>query len=305
MTERGVVVFGGAGQVGNMIADLVCEQYGSACCVDMRSPVPSPKWKEIIRHDALDLTEEVLTQIATAKLIILALPAQVGLALLCKLRPFVAPCTLIVDTSSVKQQLDNVSLELSKDVELISVNPMFAPRLDFKGQAVVVVEFIGGAGSARFLEVLRARGMIVVKMTCKEHDRHMATVQALSHFSLLVLAVALRDLGFNPKVAVDFSPPPHLALVALIARLVSGDPSMYLEIQKHNEIASEARAAFVRAVSRVGQTISASDIFEFERIFQSSSQMFDGSKEWFSSAGDEMLCKLVADLRVDRPIAAE
>jgi 4-amino-4-deoxyprephenate dehydrogenase len=219
------------------------------------------------RGDATDPDEQTLSLVRRARCVVLCLPEAAALKAIDRLLSELAPGALLVDTLSVKTPVaDRINRD---DVEVLSLNPLFAPDLGFRGQNVAAVEIRPGPRSRALVAQLEGAGATVVTVTADEHDRRAALAQVAPHAALLAYGRCL--------VAADhdraFSTPPQRALLALLARVVTQDPEVYRRIQVDNPHAREARAALAGALQQVGAATA--DPASFEALFASIRQALE------------------------------
>src|SRR5690242_18993333 len=111
---------------------------------------------------------------------------------------------------------------------------MFAPALGFPGRPVLAVELAGGPRSRALLALVESWGARVLAVGADEHDALAAALQVLPHAALLALGGALERLGVELEALLPVAPPPFVALVALLARIASGAPETYWDVQDAN-----------------------------------------------------------------------
>lgn len=250
-----MVVAGGAGAIGTMLADRWRGDGNTVHVIDARCG------RDIRRPDPA--TEALLGE---ADVVVLAVPEEVALATLGAVTRLMRPTALLVETLSVKTRfssavadLDTADLDAAdldeSDVSwggsIVGINPMFAPSLGLPGRTVAVVVHRGGAGADRLLEDLARWGARVEVTTADRHDRVCAAVQALTHATILSFGCALADLGVDADEAAALATPPFTTMSALLARITGGTPEVYRDVQASNPCAPAAREALARAVSRV------------------------------------------------------
>src|SRR5438445_10190473 len=100
---------------------------------------------------------------------------------------------LLTDLSSVKTGIaDRISSKVPAGIEYVSIHPLFGPGIDHtEGQNIVAIPFKTAPRWRNFSRALRKAGIRVHLMSSANHDRVMGYVQALHHFALLSLGVAL------------------------------------------------------------------------------------------------------------------
>jgi 4-amino-4-deoxyprephenate dehydrogenase len=239
---RRCVVAGGAGAVGGLVVDLLLGAGADVLAVD---PAPAEEVTpacEYARGDVLAMDARLEDEIGGADIVVLAVPEDVALAAVPALAPRLRRGALLVDTVSVKSRIV-AALLAQAELEAVSINPMFAPDLGFEGRAVAAVVVHDGPRVRALLDVIARRGGRVAEMCAGEHDAMTAVTQALTHAAVLAFGLALDDLGVIVEALDDVATPPHLTLLALLARISSGKPDTYWTVQAGNPYAHRVRAA--------------------------------------------------------------
>jgi prephenate dehydrogenase len=121
------------------------------------------------------------------------------------------------------------------DAERVSTHPLFAPA-NAPGRVAIVRDAPGPYTDAA-VDVLAAAGNEPFETTTEEHDRAMATVQAMTHAAVLAFGLAAED------VPEEFHTPVSGPLADLVAGVTGGDPSVYAEIQARFDGAEELAVA--------------------------------------------------------------
>ena len=215
-----------------------------------------------IQADVTCPPDELLLEVRTADCILFCLPKQTAL----DCAPLVADAAregaLLVDTLSIKEEVCAMWQSRSGAKEVLSINPLFAPDLGFEGQTVAAVTVRPGVLTSEFLDLIASWEAKVVQMSAEQHDRQMALVQALTHAVILAFGLTLAASDYKVEAMMQVSTPPHRALLALLARILRGEPTVYREIQVDNR-----HAGAVRAALSAGTTL-------FDNIAQSSEEDF-------------------------------
>jgi prephenate dehydrogenase len=154
-----------------------------------------------------------------------------------------------VDTLSVKTGIAAALAAHAAHLEAVSLNPMFAPALGFDGRAVAAVVVHDGPRARALLGAIGRRGGRVTEVGAEEHDRVAAVTQALTHAAVLAFGLALDELGVEVEALSALATPPHVTLLALLARIASGEPETYRDVQAGNPHARRARTALAAGVA--------------------------------------------------------
>jgi prephenate dehydrogenase len=210
--------------------------------------------------DISAMSQEVVADLGRAEVVVLAVPESVALAALPSVAAAMAPGALLMNTLSVQGEIGLAGGPHADHLELLGINPMFAPSLDPKGRAVAAVVVRDGPRVQAMLDVVAGWGARVVRVSADEHDRLAAATQGLTHATVLVFGLALTQmLGTTHDIAAlaAIAPPPHATLLALLARIVGGTPEVYWDVQSGNPHAESAREALAAGVRRLADLINA------------------------------------------------
>ncbi|MFH8619209.1 prephenate dehydrogenase/arogenate dehydrogenase family protein [Streptomyces sp. NPDC017979] len=242
------VVVGGAGAVGEMFAELLTASGNRVRTVD---PAHRRTGGRHLRGDVLEPDEAVRSELRAADVVLLAVPQNVALAALPVVAGTVRPDALLVETLSVKHAFNEAVRRTSPELQAVGLNPMFAPSLGLPGRPVATVVHHDGPLVHRLLELVRGGGGRVVPVAAAEHDRIAAASQALTHATVLGFGSALAELDVDVETLFALAPPPHAVMLALLARIVSGTPEVYWDVQAGNPQAPEARKALAAGVHQL------------------------------------------------------
>jgi prephenate dehydrogenase len=150
----------------------------------------------------------------------------------------------VVDTASVKSALRDVWDSVADRPPVLSINPMFAPALTTAGRPCLVVDPDGSPSGRGFADLLSGWGMRIVRVhDVEEHDRLCAAVQSAVHAAVLGFGSFLATADLPVDEVLSVAPPPCRAILLMLARIVSGAPEVYEDIQIRNKFAEQARAS--------------------------------------------------------------
>lgn len=271
------MVVGGSGAVGALLVErLAVAGVPALYVVDRRSPqeLPHITW---VHDDICNPNRQTLLLIESVDLVILATPEEVAVAALRAVLPRMKQGSLLVDTLSVKTRFAQALVGIAAQAELLGINPMFAPSLGFAGRSVVAVPYSAGEQADAFLDFIRSQGSDVVRLSAEEHDRACAALQVATHAAVLSFGIALRAANYNLTSAARIAPPPHRTLLALLARIVSGDPEVYRDIQVANPFAAEMRAQLVAAHRHLEDVVGESNAESFNQLIVDLRSIFANS----------------------------
>jgi prephenate dehydrogenase len=271
-----VIVGGGA--VGRLLAaSLLAAGTRGVLLVDPRALQP-PDGALAVVDDICRPSPRTLQAIEASDLVVLATPEPVALEAVGVLLPRMRTGGLLVDTLSVKSRFAAALAGRATRAELLGINPMFAPSLGFAGRSVVAVPYAAGQSADAFIDFISAQGSTVVRLSAEQHDRVCAALQVATHAAVLGFGLALQASGHDVATAQQIAPPPHRALLALVARILAADPEVYRDIQAANPFAAEMRARLVEAHHRLGEVVATDDPHQFAAMVAQLRSMFAGAE---------------------------
>jgi 4-amino-4-deoxyprephenate dehydrogenase len=255
VTSKRCVVAGGAGAVGSMFVELLRDAGAEVCAVDLNGhDRPVPDGVRFRRADITRVVDGLATELGAADVVLLAVPEQVALAALPGVAEAVRPGSVVAETLTVKSAIARAAESIG-DVSFVGLNPMFAPSLGIEGRPVAAVVVRDGPGVAFLLGLISRRGGRVVHVSAETHDRLAAALQVLTHAAVLAFGFALADSGVSAAELRAIAPPPYAVMLGLLARICSGTPEVYWDVQAGNPFASEAREALAGGLRRLAEVV--------------------------------------------------
>jgi prephenate dehydrogenase len=282
------IVAGGAGAVGGLVVDLLLGAGADVFVVDVAAPSAEDTQPcAYARGDVCALDARLLAETGGADIVVLAVPEHVALAAVPALARELRPGALLVDTLSVKTRIVAALDAHAEHLEAVSLNPMFAPALGFDGRAVAAVVVRDGPRARALLDAVGHRGGRVAELGADEHDRVTAVTQALTHAAVLAFGLALDELGVAVEDLAAVATPPHLTLLALLARVSSGQPETYWDVQAGNPHASRARTALAAGLATLAEAAD-HGTGDFAAILERAHERLGPDRDAFSRLCEEL-----------------
>jgi 4-amino-4-deoxyprephenate dehydrogenase len=283
------VVIGGAGAVGGLAVRLLVGAGADVVAVDVVTPPAElADVCSYVRGDVRAIDARLFAELRGADLVVLAVPERVALAAVPSLAQALRPGTLLVDTLSVKTGIVEAVRANAPHLEAVSLNPMFAPALGFDGRAVAAVVVRDGPRARALLDVIGRRGGRIVEVGADEHDRIAAVTQALTHAAVLAFGLALDELGVTIEDVGAVATPPHLTLLALLARIASGEPETYWDVQAHNPHAREARTALAAGLATLADAADHGTGGDFAAVLERSHARLGADRDAYARVCEEL-----------------
>jgi prephenate dehydrogenase len=260
---RRAVVVGGAGAVGGLFVERLLATGVEVTVVDTAEPDGRARH---LRGDVTAIDLRLAAELGHADLVVLALPEPVALAAVRGIAEELRPGALLVDTLSVKQPITQAIRTQAPGVQAVGLNPMFAPSLGFEGRPVAAVVVNEGPRTDELLELVESWGATVVRVDAAEHDRLAGATQALTHAAVLGFGLTLAGLGTPAADLRPVAPPPANTMLALLARITSGTPEVYWDVQYANPEAAVVRKALADSIHRLAGIVEHGSEADFAAV---------------------------------------
>jgi prephenate dehydrogenase len=285
---------GGNGAVGRLFAGALAAAGRELTILDA-APRAHTELEGLGAYVALDARRSsaaLREALVTADCALLTLPEAAALDALPHVLDGLPAGALLADTLSVKTPFARAALAARAPVELLSLDPLFAPALGFAGHAVLAVELAPGPRSRALLALLRERAEVVAVADAAAHDRMTAALQVAAHASVLGLGLGLAQLGADLDALLAVAPPPFLALLALLARIASASPETYADIQRANPFAAEARAALADGLAQLDAAALDADPRRVEALVAQAGTLLGPHREALAQQAAALLARL-------------
>ncbi len=213
---------------------------------------------------------------ARSRYIVICTPIDVTPRIIEEISPHLREDSVVMDICSVKTRVCGAARKLIDKGEYISLHPMFGPSVEnLEGQVVIIVPVRGGAFLERLQTLLHDSHARTVVTSPEEHDYALSVVQCLTHFAYLAVGTTLKDLNFDIKESRSFSSPVYELMIDMIGRILSGDPSMYAEIQMENPYSAKVEELFLDNARRLKDAVDRRDAESFKRMMLEAARHYD------------------------------
>lgn len=280
-----VALIGSAGDYGRWLQRFFVEQ--------MELPV--------IAIDPADLASAPSSAAAQADVVVFCVPVRHTVTVIGTYQQLMgsrAADQLWLDVTSIKAA--PVAAMLASAAEVVGLHPMTGPPKSptLRGRVVVVCAARLQRWQPWLEQLLRRLEGEVVRCTPEEHDWRMAAVQNLTHASSLVQVAAMlaQPAVGRAETLWPFRTGGFAMDYCQAARMLAGNPDLYLDILQANPHALGMLQGLATALTQLSTALAAGDR---ERLRE---QFFQRGRDWFGdqlAAGEhgfEQISLLLADL---------
>ncbi len=232
--------------------------------------------EETVKFSSLGAESQFVDNVALcqwADVIIIAVPIHQVTNILDEISDVVTN-QLLIDLSSVKefvfQKMDMLRQKLNKPFDHFSLHPIFAPSIyGWENEIMVELENTAPLSSRNqrikdeFCLFLREQGLQMPLLSAQNHDKDMAIVQSLNHFTLFVGAKTLAHFSDDIDATKKITSPPYRIFILFFTRYVSQNPSLYADIQMYNHYSLLILAQFKNTVEQLYDIVSKKDKVAF------------------------------------------
>jgi prephenate dehydrogenase len=273
-----VGIIGGTGKLGGLFRKIF-EEEGFEVLVSSRTTSLSKE--ELIRK---------------SDIIIISVPIKSTIPVIREITPFIKEGKLLMDLTSLKVGPINEMLKSKADV--LGAHPLFAPSIgDVRGQTIILCpQRISNKELYQKLNfIFTNRGANIVEMTPEEHDKMMAVIQGLTHFSAIALCHCMKDLNFDIKKSFECTSPVYRLTLDMAGRILNQEPELYADISLLNPITPEILLQYIKSAETLFKKIQTKDREGFIKFFEEASQYLGDFTEKAEKESNLLIKKMVSE----------
>lgn len=260
-----VAIIGGRGAMGSCMAKMFADLGHAVMVADQETELG------------------VVEAAREADVVLISVPIRETEQVIREIGPAVREDALLADVTSVKSGPMKAMLECSKSAGVVGTHPLFGPSVhSLQGQRVVMVPGRGDEWEKWLRSMFEARGLNVLESTAQTHDRVMAVVQVLTHFSTEVMGKTIASLGVSLEETLQFTSPVYYIDLLMTARHFAQSSDLYASIQMSNPETERITEAFLNAAEELRRSAQARNPESFR-------EMFDEVHEYFGTFTERAL----------------
>ncbi len=198
---------------------------------------------------ALGATPATLARACAQDVVVLCVPMAAFEGVVKRMRALVKPGALVVDTCSVKgHPVRAMKRWLPKNVELLGTHPNFGPDSaaeSLKGRKLVLCRVrMRDARYRAAKRFLSGKGLELIEMTPRAHDRRMASSLVLTHFiGRALIAYGAKTTGVDTEG--------YKRLLRILETVRNDSWRLFADMNRFNAGAAPVRRRFLKALESV------------------------------------------------------
>ena len=245
----------------------------------------------------VEYSRDNVKAVENADVVMVSVPIDKTLDVIKEVGPHIKEGALFMDDTSIKKNPCKAMQESSNEkVEVVGSHPVFGPRVGtVDGQTFVLTPVRGKKWFNWIHQKLLEHKARVVVSTPEEHDRIMAVVQGLTHFTYISTGKTLQELGVNIKKSKQFSSPVYELMLDMIGRIIGQDPKLYAEIQMQNPEVPKVHKNFIEVAGKLSKIVEDKDEKKFVQLMVESAKHF-GDVDRSMGRSDKAISSLVSEL---------
>jgi len=286
-------IIGGYGGMGRIFARFFKDEGFKVC---ISGPTES-KGIKAAEELGVEYIRDNVKAVENADVVMVTVPIDITVNVIKEVGPHIKEGALLLDDTSVKKEPCKAMEKFSgKNVEVIGTHPVFGPRVgSIDGQIFVLTPIRGSKWLGWLQEKLETHKARVVVSTPEEHDRIMAVVQGLTHFTYISTGKTLQELGIDVKKSRQFSSPIYELMLDMIGRIIGQDPKLYAEIQMQNPEVLKVHKVFIKTAEKLSSIVRKKDEKHFVELMVDSAKHF-GDVDRAMGRSDKAIFSLVSEL---------
>jgi prephenate dehydrogenase len=242
----------------------------------------------VLEIDQNTPAEQRLQALQRSRSVLFSLPIATVIAVIAETLPALAPDTLVIDITSLKSA--PLTAMLKHPGEVLGLHPMCAPSdSGLVNQPVVVCPGRSGPRTDLFLQVLSGLQARLVEMNAEQHDKIMAVVQGLNHFSSIVFAHSLRSIGISVAESMQVASPVYQLRMQLMGRILAQHPQLYVDIELENPYVPAALNAYAESMQKFKTAIEQGSREECLRFFDEAANAYGPHRHEAMKQSDSLL----------------
>ncbi|OYT43496.1 MAG: hypothetical protein B6U88_00725 [Candidatus Aenigmarchaeota archaeon ex4484_56] len=204
-------------------------------------------------------------------IIIISVPISKVTEVVKEIRNHIKKESLLTDTTSIKRY----PLKEMKKAKcgVLGMHPLFGPICkDMKNKTIVFCRARDNIYVDFLKKLFRKNGANILEISPKEHDKQMAILQSLLHFTNISFSYFLYSKKF--KSNPNFLTPSFKLQSLVLGRILAQNPELYADIEMENPYFRKISEEYIKEITKFQKIIKDKKYEEFKNKFNLSSSYF-------------------------------
>lgn len=266
-----ILIIGGTGETGRWFANFYKNHSFEVVVWGINER------KDIAQELGVKFADDLDVEIKTSNVVMISVPINITESTIKEIAPKMSSKSLLMDITSIKTCPMQAMIKYApKDVEILGTHPMFGPSIpDIRGQIVI---FTPVEGRCKYwLPIIKSlyedSGAHIEIMSPAQHDKMVAVVQGLTHFSIITIGSVFRELEFDVSKSRRFMSPMYDILLDLVGRILAQNPYLYSMIQMNPEVA-RVHKAYISQCNLLAEIVRNKDVEGFVSVMKKAAAHF-------------------------------
>jgi len=244
------------------------------------------KWEKIAKEVWVIFSNNNKKEVQNADIVIFSTPISKTEEIIKEVWPEINPTWIVLDVCSIKWfPTKALKKYCPKTCTIIPTHPMFWPSISSIASQVFVLcpdEKTKEKKSYIFLkQYLEKKWANIIESNPEEHDKMMAVVQWLTHFSLFTIWETIHRLWIDVKFSQKFVSPIYKILSSSVSRYMNHKPWLYADIQMNNSEVLEVHKTFMEVRNDFSSFVKNKDKKSFVEMLEKTKVHFwETAEEW-------------------------
>ncbi len=266
-----IVVVGGGGRLGRLFVSLF-RANGHLV--------------KVVEQDDWESIGDIM---ADAALAVVSVPINLTEAIVERLGPHIPSQCILADFTSTKSKPLTAMMD-NHTGPVVGLHPMFGPDVtDLHEQVVVHCHGRDQAQYQWLLEEFKAQGAILHDISAESHDKAMAFIQVMRHFTSFVYGLHLSEEDPNLTELIAISSPIYRLELAMVGRLFAQNSQLYADIIFQDKDNFSLLNRYLERYKKGLDLLDKGCKDEFKREFANVTDWFGDFAEHFLQESREML----------------
>lgn len=222
------------------------------------------EFQVLVASRSTELTPEELA--ARADIVIVCVSLAETISVIRAIRNHVRSGALLCDFTSIKEAPLKEMLKAKSKCGVTGIHPLFGPLVpSLKGQTVVFCPGRNNVWTSFLKEYFKRKGAHIVTTTAREHDRQMAIVQALTHFTNVIFAQTVQKQ--KGEVLHAYTTPVFRLQSILVGRILGGSGDLSVDLIMENPLFKKVLADYEHIFKEAVRQVKKRDKRAFVKAF--------------------------------------